>query len=560
MNRAEKEAAAFEQFDRHMVEATGYPLDQYNKVRAVGPTALAHVQLYATLVDQSGAADLLEEWARQDRKSNAGRKPYMPFRALLTLHLMHTDSGTNRYNDVARTLYARLTSEGFDYLGITKKDGTQEEWYNRYWRSLNRLLALVTPWDAPRNTFLSAAAYERALNSYSQERRDRMDIVMNRLAQAAARRLPKDIRDTYTGNVALDATPIKLTGRPNPNVDNLHSKRKNLDAMSGLYSPRGDHGPQGDGEDEPAWEVETVVTVSNHPDQPGSFPTLITGLTMHHPGRGKHGPLIAMKFHAELFDKRGYVMVDRLYNWAETHRFQVPIRKMGFRAVYNFQNKYKGKFGAVGDFICVGGNIYVKWMPKHLVTAHKDFFAGLISRAELNAKLESRKEFLCKEKGWPDKDGGQMFFYPDLTNVQCFDPDTDEPIESPRFKTNTFTLLPDSEEAMRIFKFLQHFQFESKEWFRWAGLRSHVEGNNQHMKDDAHADLGSPKKRRPRGYAFQALVVASTSVASNMRRIVTFLKGKLDAVVDKATQRARRRRDAHGNRLAHHPDTAVIRQ
>jgi hypothetical protein len=156
----------------------------------------------------------------------------------------------------------------------------------------------------------------------------------------------------------------------------------------------------------------------------------------------------------------------------------------------------------VGDFICVGENIYVTWMPKHLVTAHEDIYDGRISREALNAKLESRKEFLCKEKGWPDKDGGQMFFYPDLTDVECFDPDTDEPIDSPRFKTKTFTLLPDSEETMRIFKFLQHFQFESKDWYRWAGLRSHVEGNNQHMKDDAHADLGSPKKRRPRGYAF----------------------------------------------------------
>lgn len=73
------------------------------------------------------------------------------------------------------------------------------------------------------------------------------------------------------------------------------------------------------------------------------------------------------------------------------------------------------------------------------------------------------------------------------------------------------------------------------------GLRSHVEGNNRHMKDDAHGALGNPELRRPRGYAFQALAVASAVVVSNMRRIVTFLKARLTAVVDHPTQRWHRR-------------------
>ena len=556
MNRTDKETAALEQFDRHMVEATGHTLDRYNKVRASGPTALGHIQLYGSLVDESKAAILLEQYAREERKSNAGRKPYMPFRALLILHLMHTDSGANRYNDVARTLYAQLSPDGFDYLGITKRDGTQEEWYLRYWRSMNRLLALVSPWQAPRNTFLSAEAYRRALATYSQERRDRMDVIMNRLAQAAAQRLPKEIRDTYRGNVALDATPIFIQGRFNPIVDNLHSNRRNLDAMSGPYNQHGNHGPSEKGTNHAAWEVETVVTVPNHPDQPGSFPTLVTGLTMHHPGKNRHGPLIAMKFHADLFDERGYVMVDRAYNGLQTHRFQVPIRSMGYRAVYKYKNKKRGKQGALGDVICVGGSIYVKWMPKDLVDAH-DLYEG----EELRRKLKERELYRCKEKGWPDKDGGQQFFWPDLSNVPCFDDATDEYLEvSPTFTSKTFTLIPDSKEAVRIFKNLQHFAYESEDWYKWSGLRSHVEGNNRHLKDDARSNLGAPDKRRPHGYAFQALAVASAAVVSNMRRIVTFLQAKLDSVVDKATQRARRRRDAHGNRLAHHPDTVTLRQ
>jgi hypothetical protein len=44
-----------------------------------------------------------------------------------------------------------------------------------------------------------------------------------------------------------------------------------------------------------------------------------------------------------------------------------------------------------------------------------------------------------------------------------------------------------------------------------------------------------------------------------MRRIGTFLQDKLDAMVNKPTQRARRRRDEHGNRLAHHPESVTLR-
>lgn len=198
-------------------------------------------------------------------------------------------------------------------------------------------------------------------------------------------------------------------------------------------------------------------------------------------------------------------------------------------------------------------------MPKDLVTAHQDYHAGLITKEELAAKLESRKKYRCKEKGRPDKDGSQTFFYPDVTKLMCIDPTTKNQVK-PRLASKTFVLHADSPEAMRIIKDLQGFPFDTPEWKAWMGLRSHVEGNNQHMKDDAHADLVSPSKRRPRGYAFQALAVASTAVVSNMRRIVRFLQARLDDIVDKPTQRARRRRDAAGNRLPHHPETVSLRQ
>lgn len=168
---------------------------------------------------------------------------------------------------------------------------------------------------------------------------------------------PVDIDDV---ELALDATPIKLVGTPNPNTWNLHSDRMNPDAMSGRYRREGNHKGAGHNNDEAAWKVETVVTVPNSPTKKNSFPILATGLTMHHPGATKAGPLIAMKFHAELFDERGFVMVDRLYNGLKPFRFQLPIRQMGFRGVYSYKKKTAGLQGAIGDVILVGGCLYVK--------------------------------------------------------------------------------------------------------------------------------------------------------------------------------------------------------
>lgn len=72
------------------------------------------------------------------------------------------------------------------------------------------------------------------------------------------------------------------------------------------------------------------------------------------------------------------------------------------------------------------------------------------------------------------------------------------------------------------------------------------------MKSDAETDLGNPEKRRPRGYAYQALCAAMAFALSNMRRIVSFLESAYKrATDDSRKQRERRRTDEHGTPLPH---------
>lgn len=55
--------------------------------------------------------ELLEKWEEQDRKSKAGRKPLFSYRAIIILFWMHKDAKDNRYNAIARTLFAQMTPE-----------------------------------------------------------------------------------------------------------------------------------------------------------------------------------------------------------------------------------------------------------------------------------------------------------------------------------------------------------------------------------------------------------------------------------------------------------------
>lgn len=548
---------ALELFDRRMIEATGHIHEEYAMLRDSAHTSLERMKIYGRLVDESGAVEALEKWAREDRKSNAGRKPLFSFRAVLVLYMMHMDAQDNRYNNIARTLFAQMTPETREYLGLPRLRGTKRQWYGRYWRAHNRILVLTSPWEVNRKTIATPEMYQRALDTYSQVRRDRMDELMNRLVHATARRLPADIRATYAGNVALDATLIEVVGEANPNRANSHLARLNLDATSGRYRRRGKHDGKGGKKDKAGYEMETVVTVPNSPNEPDSYPILTTGLAFHQPGRIKHAPLIAMTFHAQAFDERGLILTDRAYNGSKAHRFQAPTRAMRFRHVYDYKLKESGVQGAVDNVIAIGGRLYVKWLPENLKTIRRDFKEGSIDKETYTKRMASLALYEMKDKGRPDHEGRQTFFYPDLTKVACFDPGTGKLLTG-RNKPKTpvtYLLAPDNALSLKIIKHLNRFAHKSPDWRAWHGLRSHVESNNQYVKADAETDLGNPKKHRPRGYAYQAFNAAMAFAVSNMRRIVSFIEAAAMTVLDpKALQRARRRTDEFGNRLPHHDE------
>lgn len=244
--------------------------------------------------------------------------------------------------------------------------------------------------------------------------------------------------------------------------------------------------------------METVVTVPNAPGQPDSFPILTTALTMHQPGRTKHGPRIALEHHAREFgeEERGLLLADRLYNGSKPERFQKHVMAMRFRTVYDYKVRNIGLHGAIDDVIFVGGRPYVKWMPQALITARDDFKSGRIDQQTYQSRLAARTGYKLKDHGRPDNEGRQRFTYPDLSKVLCIDPATQKAVK-PVLKKKTLTLAPENAESMRVIKHLQHFEHKSPVWREWYGMRSHVESNNQYVKSDAETDLGTRRSAAP---------------------------------------------------------------
>lgn len=217
-----------------------------------------------------------------------------------------------------------------------------------------------------------------------------------------------------------------------------------------------------------------------------------------------------------------------------------------------------GKDATIGDAVLVDGFLFVKWMPRSLMTATGDFAKKLITKDEYIARIEARREYALVPKGRPDKDGYHRFTYPPLTGLMLFDPATGERLKrTPRLATKTLMVCPDSRESLRVLKNLSAVQYSTEEWHAWFGLRNRAEENNQWFKSDAATDIGNPEKRRARDYAYQFLTAGMAAAVSNLRRIVSHLEAEAGVVVDRPTLRARRRVDIDGKPLEHHDAIAA---
>lgn len=147
MSAPTNDAALLEQ---RMQSTFGMTRLDYTRERARGPVSRAYLNNAIRIVDSSGVDTRLTEWRQTRLKSNAGVKPTIPFRAVLVLFVLHVQLGYGiNYHRIAETLDVHFRAEEFALLGIRNLPGDHTDWYQRLWRSANRMMALIDPYPVP---------------------------------------------------------------------------------------------------------------------------------------------------------------------------------------------------------------------------------------------------------------------------------------------------------------------------------------------------------------------------------------------------------------------------
>ena len=579
--------------EKRMIDTFGVGHHEYNRSN-VGRVQLGHLNNAIRIVENSGVLEQLAKWDREARKSAAGAKPVIPRAAILVLFLLNTQMGYGvTYHEIARTLELRFGPEEFNRLGIRNKGVNHNEWYQLVWAAANRMLALVDPHPARRNHIMSAEEHTLWLanantdnaREESERKLDRINWLCKSLVTASVKVLPKDIWNRYQGNFAGDATKIVIAG--SPNSADLTQRRSNPDPSSGRYRREGSHGGIGATTDDAAYELEKAVMVWNKPGEKTLFPSLCIAVSFHTPGKIiGHAVYLTKTVQQEYGFGRILTLWDRAYNYGKIENFALPMRKLGAELVVDYQAKDTGVKGHFGDLIMLDGNLHVNWMPQKLINAttdleilrsdvssardtlyklttrkadltpeqvhtHDDAKATIADapakEAELRKRIARRDQYRMIPKGTPDADGYQRFTYPVAEN------DLTGRANTSRKSITVPPLIPQGDSKItdkpQPIKFQQKFTHESETWTAYYGMRSLVEASNNLVKLASAEDLGNPKKRSGRGFAFHYLASALAVVSSNLRRIITFFESEA-ARTRKPIKRIRRRKNEHGEALA----------
>lgn len=444
---------------QRMLQLFDRTLDQFEHEVANEALPRVYVKKAYDIVRNSGAGEELERWKAEARRSNAGARPLISLENVLVLFLAHALAGLPlTYSEFATTLRLRLNWDSRTLLGISHKRGTQQQWYDRMWAAVNRVVVLIDPYPAKRNKILKgeewaefrASTDKQTYKDHTARMLERFEELVNSMVRASVRELPADVWNKYDGEMEIDATKVESRGRANPT--SLEGDRSNPDPFLGRYKREGTHEGKGAGTDVPAYELETAVMAWNKPGEKHLFPFLVTAVTMHAPGKlSGHGYRL-IEFHKRYGFDRFTCIIDRAYNGGTIDSFHAPARLAGVELVIEYKVTDLGLQGWFEDLILVDGNWYVNWMPLHLITASRDLrvLGDAVTKArrdlrhashrdklateeqiaedlaneqriasaparirQLKNAIHSRSRYRMKEHGRVDSDGAQRFRYPD---------------------------------------------------------------------------------------------------------------------------------------------------
>jgi hypothetical protein len=534
------------------------------------------------MVDASPLVATVEEWRAEERRGPGGRPETFPVRALLVAMVLCPGTGYPVLaTAMAGVLFRRISPTMRHELGVPTPPGRldvhgQLAAYRNVRTRLHALLGLMDPSPTPKNRRLDPATYAARLAERQAahtgeewaERARRLEWFINQVIEMSLQTQPREIRRRWKGNSAVDATVVPTFARPDRR---LQRKKRGEAPEVEVHSadPDGDWYVRHPTETRPVgepdraywgYEASLIVSGSDDPSRPQTFPSLVMGMaTLHKPGRypGRQ----AVRALASVHD-RGHparlLAGDRAYSSAKPEDFQLPVRALGYQPVFDYKVDQLGIQGSYNGMLQVEGAWYCPAIPKVLIEATIDYRKGAVDEPTYKARLAERWKYLVLSKEGPDPEGHVRLRCPasDPSPVARCDlkPTSVRPSTQGRLRIPVTAAVTDhpppicTQQSVTVppeagAKFAQPLLYGSDEWqATYATLRSTNEGMNGYLKDGAREALGDPQRRRIRGVAAQSVFVALQLCAANLRKIDSFLVRVAAEAAGMARRRPRRRR------------------
>ncbi|MGP4089702.1 hypothetical protein, partial [Streptomyces sp. KR55] len=408
-----------------MTSVRGLPSERHERLTEMraGRRSIADADVEAAIeeVDNSELVPLLEEFVHLPR----GRRRTLHLRSLLIgLHLCTQDTvGKIVLERVTDILYFRISPRLRELLGIVEypdHDQGFEAAYAVVRRLFHAMKDAMNPSPLPSNGHLSRQDADdlRAAADVDDlaERERRLARFTEFLLDASVRPLHGLLTELAEVSLGVDATPVRTFSRGR----RTNGPELATDPDAGWYVREGDHrdpdapvaasmhppplptkkGKAKDSEGKKktslkkkylyGYDAHLIVTRDAEHDavllddgtpNPEVLPALVLGVCLDKPGhRPAYNGLKILNRLRERGYKPGYLAGDRAYNNSEPDEWQLPVRAMGFKPVYDYRADQLGKQAGTHGAILVEGRWYCPSMPEPLINATIDLHAERIDR------------------------------------------------------------------------------------------------------------------------------------------------------------------------------------
>ncbi|MEV0925553.1 hypothetical protein AB0I99_10560 [Streptomyces spongiicola] len=536
------------------------------------PIPDAEVHQVPAALDDSGLVSEVEPLVAQ----STGRSRTLGVRSLLLGMCLAAarNAGTVTLTSVTNLLYFALSDQAREQLGVPRYPDHAngfEAAYGVVRRLFHRIEEAVDPSPLPKNHRLDrdlvACLLSEADPDELTRKRSLMPWIANRILAMSLRDAHVLLEGRWNGSAALDATVIGTYAKGLSSDSPVTAS----DPDAGWYVRTAKHKdplvtdvPAQERVKKRLFGYDACLVVARDPDHDGAplpdgsanpdvVPSLVVAFSLDKPSHRPSEVALEALQHVDPRYPRGYLAGDRLYPDQKAHKFQLPIRALGYQPVYDYAKDQLGVQAQFAGAELIEGNWYCPSMPQPLKDATKDLVGKKIDKQTWINRIRQRTAYLFMPKQRTDAEGHRRMMCPAEANRgQCslkpytlgrgihlplIDP-APSPVGSPTACTQrTITLPPEAGAQL-----WQPLQYGTAEWQRvYFRLRNAIEGMNGFGKDPFYERLESGGTRRIRGIAAQAILLAFQLAHANKRKLAAWA-GSIALHGDHPHRRPTRRR------------------